>query len=229
MVGRHERGLVHPVLEQLAGVAGVGDQRPRVRPEAGEQRQLLAAHEHVDRVDLDQADPVEARVAGGGGRSARSAAASAKPWAPSAMRARLGERAVLGVDAVDADADPGQSATAIVTELMTTSSCGRSPPPVGTRCISSSDLEALHDLAEQVVLRRQLDAACPEMRKNWLPFVFGPGVGHRHRADLVLAGLRQLVGEPVAGAAPAGAGRVAALAHEAVDDAVEDRRRRSSG
>ena len=48
-----------PVLEQLAGGDGVGDQRAGVRPEAGEQRQLLAAHEHVDGVDLDQADVVE--------------------------------------------------------------------------------------------------------------------------------------------------------------------------
>ena len=36
-----------------------GSEVAPVRPEAGEQRQLLAAHEHVDRVDLDQADPVE--------------------------------------------------------------------------------------------------------------------------------------------------------------------------
>ena len=40
-------------------VGGVGDQAARVRPEPGEQRQLLAAHQHVDRVDLDQPDPVE--------------------------------------------------------------------------------------------------------------------------------------------------------------------------
>ena len=50
---------MHPVLEQLAGTCGVVDQRARVRPEPGEQRQLLAAHQHVDRVDLDQTDAVE--------------------------------------------------------------------------------------------------------------------------------------------------------------------------
>ncbi len=48
-----------PVLEQLSVVDGVGDQRARVRAEPGEQRQFLAANEHVDRVDLDQPDRVE--------------------------------------------------------------------------------------------------------------------------------------------------------------------------
>ena len=59
------------------------------------------------------------------------------------------------------------------------------------------------------------------MRKNWLPFVFGPALA--------------IANEPISywpafgnssanryPARPAGAGRVAALAHEAVDDAVED-------
>ena len=78
-------GLVHPVLEQLAGGAGVVDQRPRVRAEAGEQRQLLAANQHVDRVDLDQSDAVEhapemAPIDAPVGRR------SVKPWAPSAIR-----------------------------------------------------------------------------------------------------------------------------------------------
>ncbi len=59
LVGRNQAGLVHPVLEQLAGGTGVVDQRARVRAEPGEQRQLLAANQHVDRVDLDQSDPVE--------------------------------------------------------------------------------------------------------------------------------------------------------------------------
>ena len=36
-----------------------GMQGARVRPEPGEQRQLVAAHEHVHRVDLDEADLVE--------------------------------------------------------------------------------------------------------------------------------------------------------------------------
>ena len=59
VLGRHVGGDVGPVLEQLAGGDGVGDQRARVGAEAGEQRQLVAAHEHVDGVDLDEADVVE--------------------------------------------------------------------------------------------------------------------------------------------------------------------------
>ena len=67
--------------------------------------------------------------------------------------------------------------------------------------------------------------------KNWLPLVFGPGVGHRQRAAVVVA-LDRLVLELVA--RPAGADAtaferrllavlaVAALDHEAGDDAVED-------
>ncbi len=57
--GRQDARHVRPVLEQLAGRHRVGDERARVRPEAGEQRQLVAAHEHVHRIDLDDADLVE--------------------------------------------------------------------------------------------------------------------------------------------------------------------------
>ena len=57
--------------------------------------------------------------------------------------------------------------------------------------------------------------------KNCEPFVFGPGVRHRDHAPLDRAAVR-LVLELVAGAAHAGAGRVAALDHEVRDDAVED-------
>ena len=71
------RRLVHPVLEQLTGRGGIGDERARVRAEPGEQRQLLAAHQHVDRVDLDQADPVEH--------------AAQVPAIDPALRARVGE------------------------------------------------------------------------------------------------------------------------------------------
>ena len=82
---RHDRCHVRPVLEQLAVVEGVGEHRAGVRSETGEQRQLLAAYEHVDGVDLDHADAVEhlAQVtavdAAGGRRSAR-------PWAATAIR-----------------------------------------------------------------------------------------------------------------------------------------------
>ena len=67
--------------------------------------------------------------------------------------------------------------------------------------------------------------------KNWLPFVFGPGVGHRQRAADVVA-LDLLVLELVARAAGPDAAplerrllavlAVAALGDEARDDAVED-------
>ena len=59
VVGGDVRRHVHPVLEQVTPLGGVVDVGARVRAEAGEQRQLLAAHEHVDRVDLDHADAVE--------------------------------------------------------------------------------------------------------------------------------------------------------------------------
>ena len=83
-------------------------------------------------------------------------------------------------------------------------------------------VETLDDLAEQAVLRRQADAARPADEEELAAVRVRAGVGHRHRADLVLRRLGQLVLELVAGAAAARAGRVAALAHEAVDDAVED-------
>ena len=56
--------------------------------------------------------------------------------------------------------------------------------------------------------------------KNWLPFVFGPAfaIASAPLDDLVVV---ELVLERVAGAARAGAGRVAALDHEVGDDAVE--------
>ena len=50
---------------------------------------------------------------------------------------------------------PSVGDSVIATELMTTSSTGRSPPPVVTLCIVVEHVEALHDLAEQAVLRRQ--------------------------------------------------------------------------
>ena len=52
-------GLVAPVLEQLAGGGGGRDQRAGVGAEPSEEREFLAAHEHVHRVDLDQAGAVE--------------------------------------------------------------------------------------------------------------------------------------------------------------------------
>ena len=59
VLGGHVGGLVHPVLEQLAVGGRVGDERTWVWAEPGEQRQFLAAHQHVHRVDLDDADALE--------------------------------------------------------------------------------------------------------------------------------------------------------------------------
>ena len=56
---RHQRRLVTPVLEQLSPAAAIGgcvQQRHGVRAEPGEQRQVVRPDEHVDRVDLQQAE-----------------------------------------------------------------------------------------------------------------------------------------------------------------------------
>ena len=59
MLDRDVRGLVTPVLEELTLGGGGRDQRAGVGAEPGEERELLAAHEHVHGVDLDQARAVE--------------------------------------------------------------------------------------------------------------------------------------------------------------------------
>jgi len=109
------------------------------------------------------------------------------------------------------------SATVTVTELITTSVFGLSPPPVGT-----FDVEALHDLTEQAVGGRQADAGRAGHDEELAAVGVRTGVRHGDRADLVLTRLGQFVVEAVAGTATTGAGRIAALAHEAVDDPVED-------
>jgi hypothetical protein len=109
----------------------------------------------------------------------------------------------------------------MVTDWITTSVLGghrtRSAPPP-----SRHDLEPLHHLAEEGVLRRQADAGAAADDEELAAVRVGPGVRHRDRPDLVAAGSRELVGEGVPGAAGAGPLRVPALAHEALDDAVED-------
>ena len=123
MFGGHVRGLVHPVLEQLAHRSGIGDERPWMRSEAREQRQFLTAHEHIHRVDLDEPHVVElppevaAIDTAGGPRRGKTLSRQCKP-------ARLGDAERLG-----------QSATVMVTELMTTSTLGRSLRSVATCCI----------------------------------------------------------------------------------------------
>jgi hypothetical protein len=58
----------------------------------------------------------------------------------------------------------------------------------------------------------------PLIKKNCEPLVFG----HCERTDFVLTGLGQLVVEAISRTAAAGSRRVASLAHESLDDAVED-------
>ena len=111
----------------------------------------------------------------------------------------------------------------MVTLFITTGVTGRSCRPVGT----AADL-----LARRRALRpprRTPSGGCrgaasgPRVMKNWLPLVFGPALAIERMPALVVAQRRmELVAELVAGPAGALAEAVAALNHEAVDDAVED-------
>ena len=62
---RQQAGLVRPVLDQQPGPPGgvrpgrVVDQRPIVAAEPAEQRHVVRAHRDVDRVELQQPDPVQ--------------------------------------------------------------------------------------------------------------------------------------------------------------------------
>ena len=107
------------------------------------------------------------------------------------------------------------------TRSIVTSSCGRSIPSRGSCEIVSTTSIPSVTFPKTVCLPSSQEAASAVTMKNWLPFVFGPGVRHRERAadDLVVV---ELVLELVAGAAAAGAGRIAALDHEVGDHAVED-------
>ena len=56
----HQAGGVAPVLEQLAVPLGaLLDQRPRIGTEPGEGGQLVGPDQGVDRIDLDEADPID--------------------------------------------------------------------------------------------------------------------------------------------------------------------------
>ncbi len=60
-LGRHERCLVGPVLDQSSGPFGTGpfQQTDVIRTEARKKGQEVSPGEHVDGVDLEQADPVD--------------------------------------------------------------------------------------------------------------------------------------------------------------------------
>ena len=109
----------------------------------------------------------------------------------------------------------------IVTDSMVTFSFG-SPERVPMASMVATTSRPFTTLPNSEYCGGRRTPSGPLMTKNWLPLVFGPGVGHGQRAELVAARRRQLVLEAVAGAAPAGALGVAALEHEAGDDAVED-------
>ena len=119
-----------PFRKQLSLLCRIRDQRPRMRTEACEERQLLAANQDVDRVDLDQPHAIER--------------ATEVPPIDAALRPRVGEALRAECDAARSSERDllrrhfCQSATVTVTELMTTSVCGRSLRSVSTRCIASS-------------------------------------------------------------------------------------------
>ena len=120
-------------------------------------------------------------------------------------------------------ADASGSSTVI--ESITTSSAGRSNRSVVVLAIASTtSRDAWSATSPKMVCRRFRCGCGPTVTKNWEPLVPGPGVGHGQQVGLVEGQLGvELVGELVAGATGAGAGRVAALDHEAGDHPVEDR------
>ena len=98
------------------------------------------------------------------------------------------------------DASPPLALTGVAAILSTTSSPSRTRP--------------------KMVYDGGSPASWPCTMKNWLPLVFGPGVGHGHDA-LGVAALHRLVGEAVARTAAPGPGGIAGLDHKALHDAVE--------
>ena len=113
------------------------------------------------------------------------------------------------------------SYTSRSTPSMVMSSVGRSRPSVLAASMRSTTSIPSVTRPKTVCLPSSHGASGVVTMKNCEPLVFGPGVGHRQRAadDLVVV---ELVLELVARAAGAGAGRVAALDHEVLDDPVED-------
>src|SRR6185437_2053880 len=83
------------------------------------------------------------------------------------------------------------------------------------------DILPLLNLAKHGVLA--IEPVGDNMRNEKLAAVgVGSGIGHRKGPDLVLVGIAPgFILEAVAGAAAAGGGRIAALNHEVIDDAME--------
>ena len=82
------------------------------------------------------------------------------------------------------------------------------------------DVDALDDVAEEVVVLRELAGAVVDADEELRAVGVRTGVRHRDRAERVLA-LHRLVAELVAGTAATGALRASALDHEVGHDAVE--------
>ena len=124
--------LVNPVLEQFP-IGGRGrDEIAWMGSEPREERQFLAAHQHVDRVDLDETHVVE------GAPEVAAIDATGRPGSREALSAEC-ETTRLGDVEMDGGAAHGrdQSATVMVTDSMTTGVVGLSPGPVGTFCMRS--------------------------------------------------------------------------------------------
>ena len=97
VLDRHQRRFVRPRLEEMALAARrpgeLVEPRPVVGPEAAEQRQVVAAHENADRIDLQQVQAIDdgSQVAGrwahvvAGGRSPAPPRRSAGPARATAL------------------------------------------------------------------------------------------------------------------------------------------------
>ncbi|MEY3566110.1 MAG: hypothetical protein RLZ19_124, partial [Actinomycetota bacterium] len=109
------------------------NERSIVRTQTRKEWKFLTAHQHVDRVDLNQPDVIQHLAQVTTIRSPRGSrvgeSLSGQCDAASLLEAQL--HRLVGHE-------PFQSATVMVTELMTTSVRGRSPGPVGTFCMAST-------------------------------------------------------------------------------------------
>jgi hypothetical protein len=130
--GWHMGGLVDPVLEEFPIGGRSRDQVARMRTKPSKERQFLTAHQHVDRVDLDEAHVVECAP------EVATVDSTGRPGTREALGAEC-ETTRLGDVEMDGGAAHGrdQSATVMVTDSMTTGVVGLSPGPVGTFCMRS--------------------------------------------------------------------------------------------
>ena len=124
------------------------------------------------------------------GRPARSTAARATAPEPAAARQAAGP--------------VGQSASVMVTDSMVTVSLGV-PDLVPMASMAATTSRPATTLPNSEYCGGSRDPRRPADDEELAAVGVGTGVGHGQRPDLVAARRGQLVGEPVAGAAPAGA------------------------